>query len=153
VETPYYLTYMIHYSYSQFTKDVKSLEKDIRAYSPEAVVAIARGGVTFGHFVSSLLDIRNFYTINSIHYNDTKKLDDIHIFNIPDLERYDTVLLVDDIIDSGDTIEEVIKVLKAKYPKLQIKTATLFYKKTAKIEPDFSVNEATDWIEFFWEKF
>jgi xanthine phosphoribosyltransferase len=28
----------------------------------------------------------------------------------------------------------------------------LFYKKTAVIQPDFTVNEADAWIEFFWEK-
>jgi xanthine phosphoribosyltransferase len=143
---------MTYYSYEEFISDIKSLKLPLEVYSPEAIVSIARGGVTFGHFISSMLDIRNLYTINSIHYNDTTKLDDIKIFNIPDLNNYEKILLVDDIVDSGDTLEEVLKVLNTKYPKLQIKTASVFYKTSAKISPDYKIKEATDWIEFFWEK-
>ncbi|QOG12281.1 phosphoribosyltransferase [Arcobacter sp. FWKO B] len=144
---------MTYYSYEEFISDLKSLKLPLEVYSPEAIVSIARGGVTFGHFLSSMLDIRELYSINSIHYNDTKKLDTIDIFNIPDLHTYTKILLVDDIVDSGDTLDTIVKILKEKYPKLQIKTVSIFYKKTAKIQPDFMVKEAHDWIEFFWEEF
>ncbi|EAH6031470.1 phosphoribosyltransferase, partial [Campylobacter jejuni] len=28
---------------------------------------------------------------------------------------------------------------------------TIFYKKTALLEPDFKVKEATEWVDFYWD--
>ena len=53
---------------------------------------------------------------------------------------------------SGETMVEIFKLLKKKFPHVEFKLATIFYKKTALIQPDFAVKEATQWIEFFWEK-
>jgi xanthine phosphoribosyltransferase len=33
----------------------------------------------------------------------------------------------------------------------EFKLASLFYKKTALVQPDFTVKEAPHWIDFFWE--
>ena len=142
-----------YYSYGMFLDDTKKLVKSIKEfYDPDAIVSIARGGNTLGHFIASGLDINSLFTINSIHYNNTEKLDSFEISNIPILENYKKVLIVDDIIDSGETIQEILKILTKKYPYITFKIATLFYKKSAIIEADFTINEAKQWIEFFWEK-
>ena len=62
------------------------------------------------------------------------------------------VLIIDDIVDSGETMEEILKILKEKFPYVEFRLATLFYKKTAVLQPDYSVREATQWINFFWEE-
>lgn len=142
---------MKRYEYSEFLIDVKSLSSQLQEYSPQAILSIARGGVTLGHFLSILLNIREFYTINSIYYNDTHKYDNIEIFNIPDLSKYEKIILVDDIVDSGVTMDEVVRVLTNKYKTLQIQTVSLFYKQSAIVKPDFYIHEAKEWIEFFWE--
>ena len=77
-------------------------------------------------------------------------MDSVKIFNIPELNEAKNVLIVDDIVDSGDTIVEVLKVLRKRYPHITFKVASLFYKKSAKIAPDWYVQEADMWIEFFW---
>jgi len=61
------------------------------------------------------------------------------------------VVLIDDIVDSGESMVEILKILKAQYPHCEFKIATIFYKQTALIQPDFTVKEAKNWIEFFWE--
>ncbi|MBT6107952.1 MAG: phosphoribosyltransferase, partial [Campylobacteraceae bacterium] len=38
-----------------------------------------------------------------------------------------------------------------KYPSCEFKVATLFTKQTALMQPNYSIKEATQWIEFFWE--
>ena len=38
------------------------------------------------------------------------------------------------------------------HKEVEFKSATLFYKKTSVYEPDFWINEADDWIDFFWER-
>jgi xanthine phosphoribosyltransferase len=139
------------YSYDEFKCDVNMLAKEIKPYNPDVILAIARGGMTLGHFLSEALEMRDLYSINSIHYEETRKLDTINIFNIPDLSRANRVIIVDDIIDSGETMIEIKRVLTQKYPHLDLKVASVFYKEKALLRPDFSAREATEWIEFFWD--
>jgi len=141
----------IYYSYDNCIDDCKVLLPKIKLYNPDALVSIARGGLTVGHLLSEALETRKIYTINSIHYNDTKKLDTFDIFNIPDLSNINKIIIVDDIVDSGETIVEIKSILQNKFPNSEFKVATIFYKKSAIVEPDFWVKEANNWIEFFWE--
>ncbi|QPH90641.1 phosphoribosyltransferase [Campylobacter concisus] len=143
---------MIFYSYDEFAVDAKKMAKQIKdEFDPEVILAVARGGLTLGHSLAVALENRNLFTLNSIHYEDTNKLDTIQIFNVPDLSRYTKILLVDDIIDSGESMVEIKRELLKRYPNLDIKIATVFYKEKALLLPEFKVKEAHDWVEFFWD--
>ena len=143
---------MIFYSYDEFAVDAKKMAKQIKdEFDPEVILAVARGGLTLGHSLAVALENRNLFTLNSIHYEDTNKLDTIQIFNVPDLSRYTKILLVDDIIDSGESMVEIKRELLKRYPNLDIKIATIFYKEKALLLPEFKVKEAHDWVEFFWD--
>ncbi len=143
---------MTFYSYEEFCEDVNILAKDIKQnFTPDAILAIARGGMTLGHFLAEALEMRDLYSLNSIHYEETRKLDTINIFNIPDLSKKTKILLVDDIIDSGETMIEIKRVLKEKFPHVELKIATVYYKDKALLHPDFYARHADDWIEFFWD--
>ncbi|ELN8527142.1 phosphoribosyltransferase, partial [Campylobacter jejuni] len=48
-------------------------------------------------------------------------------------------------------LAEIKKVLLEKFPHIKLKIATIFYKKTALLEPDFKVKEATEWVDFYWD--
>jgi xanthine phosphoribosyltransferase len=140
-----------YYSYDEFAKDTQTLVDKCRDYEPDILLAVARGGLTLAHLMAQALDMRNLYSLNSIHYEGELKLDTFNIFNIPDVSHAKRVLLVDDIVDSGETMEEILKVLAEKFPDVEFKLATIFYKKTAVLQPDFTVREADKWIDFFWE--
>ena len=143
---------MIFYSYDEFAVDAKKMAKQIKdEFDPEVILAVARGGLTLGHSLAVALENRNLFTLNSIHYEDTNKLDTIQIFNVPDLSRYTKILLVDDIIDSGESMVEIKRELLKRYPNLDIKIATVFYKEKALLLPECKVKEAHDWVEFFWD--
>ena len=143
---------MILYSYDEFAVDAKKMAKQIKdEFDPEVILAVARGGLTLGHSLAVALENRNLFTLNSIHYEDTNKLDTIQIFNVPDLSKYTKILLVDDIIDSGESMVEIKRELLKRYPNLDIKIATVFYKEKALLLPEFKVKEAHDWVEFFWD--
>ena len=143
---------MIFYSYDEFAIDAKKMAKQIKdEFDPEVILAVARGGLTLGHSLAVALENRNLFTLNSIHYEDTNKLDTIQIFNVPDLSKYTKILLVDDIIDSGESMVETKRELLKRYPNLDIKIATVFYKEKALLLPEFKVKEAHDWVEFFWD--
>ena len=140
---------MIFYSYDEFAVDTKKMAKQIKdEFDPEVILAVARGGLTLGHSLAVALNNRNLFTLN---YEDTNKLDTINIFNVPDLSKYTKILLVDDIIDSGESMVEIKRELLKRYPNLDIKIATVFYKEKALLLPEFKVKEAHDWIEFFWD--
>jgi len=140
-----------YYAYSTFQHDLITLTQTIDQKF-DAIVAIARGGLSMALMLGEYYDIREVYAINTIGYNDTQKLDEVEVFNIPNLLRVKKVLIVDDIVDSGDTLIEVLNVLEQQYPEVIFYTASLFYKKTAKMRPTWYVKETKEWIEFFWSK-
>ncbi|HHH20985.1 MAG TPA: phosphoribosyltransferase, partial [Nitratifractor sp.] len=123
----------------------------VKEYNPDTLLAVARGGLTLGHFMAQALDTRRLFALNSIHYEKNSKLDTIEIFNIPDLKSAKRVVIIDDIVDSGETLSEIIQVLQKAYPHCEFKLATIFYKPTAIIQADYTLKEAKEWIDFFWE--
>ncbi|MGA1931098.1 phosphoribosyltransferase [Arcobacter sp. YIC-464] len=141
----------LYYSYELFKEDTQKLVDKCRDYEPEILLAVARGGLTLSHLMAQALDMRNLYSLNSIHYEGDLKLDTFNIFNIPDVSHAKRVLVVDDIVDSGETMQEILKLLNEKFPNVEFKLATLFYKKSAVLQPDYTVREANEWIDFFWE--
>ncbi|PLY11035.1 MAG: nicotinate phosphoribosyltransferase [Arcobacter sp.] len=140
-----------YYGYDEFKNDTQVLVDKCRDYEPDILLGVARGGLTLSHLMGQALNMRNVFTINSIHYEGELKLDTFNIFNIPDLSHAKRVLVIDDIVDSGETMREILKLLNKKFPNTEFKLATIFYKPTACIKADYSVKIADKWIEFFWE--
>jgi xanthine phosphoribosyltransferase len=137
------------YTYDAFLKDIHQLVEKID-FQFDAIIGIARGGLTLAHFLGEYYNIRKVYALNTIGYNDIQKLPSVEVLSLPEITNAKDVLIVEDIVDSGDTLAEVLKILKEKYPETNFKTASLFYKKSARIVPDWAVQEADKWIEFFW---
>ena len=139
----------MYYGYEAFLADTKSLTQKID-WKFDAIIAIARGGLSLAQLMGEYYDLRSVYSINTIGYEDTRKLEHVEVFNLPELKDARHVLITDDIVDSGDTLVEVLGVLEKAYPHVTFKTAALFYKKSAKIAPNWYVKEANTWIDFFW---
>ena len=140
-----------YYSYEEFRKDMRDLHHMIEGEGFDTLLPIARGGLTMGHFLGIAMDTRRVFVLNSIHYDRTRKLDTLEIFNIPDLSDARKVLILDDIADSGETLVAVLDTLKRLYPGAKFQIATLFHKPGSLIEPDFYLKTAPSWIDFFWE--
>ncbi len=140
-----------YYPYEEFVQDIKRLHQLLKEYEHDTLLAIARGGLTMGHFLANAMDTRRLFILNSIHYAGTKKLKSLEVFNIPDLSDAKKVLILDDIADSGETLVAVLERLSERYPNLRFNIATLFYKPNSLFRPDFTLKETTAWIDFFWE--
>jgi len=140
-----------YYSYDEFLGDAIALAHKVKEFKPDTLLAVARGGLTLGHFMAQAMDTRRLFALNSIHYNKDKKLDTLEIFNIPNLDDAKRVVIVDDIVDSGETLKAVLELLKKEYPNCEFRLATIFYKPTAIIEADYTIKKAYEWIDFFWE--
>jgi len=143
---------MKYYSYENFKNDTKKLNEKVKDFNPEVIVAIARGGLTLSHAMAEGLGIRDVQSIRTELYDYTTKRDELSIFGECQLNDIKKVLVVDDISDSGETLRLIMNDLTLKNSNIEFKTATLFYKKTSVYEPNFWINEADDWIDFFWER-
>ena len=140
-----------YYPYAEFRADLKVLTEKIDQ-TFDVLIPISRGGLSMGQMLGEFYDIREVYAINTIGYEETEKLDEVKVFNVPSLKENQRVLILDDIVDSGDTLVEVLKVLGARYPNTIFETASIFYKPTAIIKPTWWVKEPKGWIEFFWSE-
>lgn len=141
---------MKYYSYEQFKIDTKKIIQ--KSPQIDAILGIARGGLTLSHALAEGLDLREVQTLRTELYDNTTKRNTITIIDTTTFTSKQKVLVVDDIADSGETLNVVMQHLKHKYPQTTFISATLFYKTSSSYEPDIWINEASQWIEFFWEK-
>lgn len=147
----WYNVAMRYYGYEEFSRDVKTLSAEVRAFEPEAIVAVARGGMMLAQLMAHALHIRNVQSIRTEGYDGDHKRDEVKIFGACDLDGLKRVIVVDDIVDSGDTLVTVMAHLRQTFPDTTFKTAAIFYKPEAPLQPDFKVQVADGWISFFWE--
>lgn len=143
---------MIYYSYDRFKRDILELADKCTVFKPDTVLAIARGGMTVGHALSMALNIRNLQSLRCESYDDVSQRDTVTVIGECDFLQSKRVLIVDDIVDSGKTLHTLIPILQERYPNIIFASASIFTKPTALMQPDFSLHEALDWIDFFWER-
>jgi len=143
---------MKYYSYENFKNDTNDLISKLGASDFDSIIAIARGGLILSHAVAEGLNVRDVQSIRTELYDSTCKRDALSIFGTCELKNSKKVLVLDDISDSGDTLKAVMGELQKDFENVEFTSATLFYKKTSIYEPDIWINEAKEWIDFFWER-
>lgn len=143
---------MIYYDYKRFSSDILTLSEQCKPFQADTIIAIARGGMTLAHALAMSLDIRNLQSIRIESYDGDRQRESVSISGQCDLSESKHVLIVDDIVDSGKTLFILMPLLRQQHPECDFKIATLFTKPSALLQPDFSLHEATDWIDFFWER-
>ncbi len=83
--------------------------------SETAIIAIGRGGFVPAQYAAYALDNINLFSIQSSLYNNTDTQKQIHnisgVYNIP-YEEFKTILVIDDIYDSGVSMDNVIVTLE-----------------------------------------
>ena len=147
-------------SWDEHAQLVERLAKKINESNWEFdhIICIARGGSLPGVLLSNLLDKE----IGTIHARSYKKdgtqqknlvISDCIAMTIDVLGK--RVLLVDDLVDSGNSLPKVKEHIYKMHPNVQeIKTAVLWYKDCSTYKPDYFA-EATDkdaWIVLPFEK-
>lgn len=144
---------MYYYDYPALESDMRTLLPQIRIFAPDAIVALARGGMIGAQLLGYALDIRHIELLRVVSYDGEAQREAVSIEGTCDLSGAKRVLIVDDIVDSGETLRAVRHFLQQRYPDITLKCAAPWYKSGAVEQPDFSVREATEWIEFFWDRF
>jgi xanthine phosphoribosyltransferase len=135
------------------------IERTESPFKPELIIGLSRGGLIPLCFLAGegMFNNRHVKIISITSYNDQGthgKLTLLAPWGKEDfayLKKFKSILIVDDLVDSGATIAFVVKMLQAGAPHAIIKTAALFYKKCSVVKPNYYVEETTDWIVFPWE--
>jgi hypothetical protein len=131
-------------------------------YRPNYIVGVWRGGAPVGIAVQELLDVlgvnADHIAIRTSSYTGIGQRDrhvKVHglSYIIRQLESEDSLLIVDDVHDTGLSIDQVIhdlhRACKKNTPEIRI--ATPYYKpgnnKTDRV-PDYYIHETADWLVF-----
>ncbi len=130
------------------------LARVIRAadFRPDIVVAIARGGYIPARLLCDQLDLYNLISLRIAHYVGTEKTGQARIVSgLGEDLRGKNVLLVDDVSDSGDTLELAMQHINARGPR-QLRVAVLHHKQCASLVPDFFAQRVIRWrwITYPW---
>ena len=125
-------------------------------FKPDILIGLSRGGLVPVRIFSDLLGVHDIYVLRVKSYNNTKKIQKpiIEGYNC-NLSKYingKNILVVDDVADSGESLEVVKEYLTKKYKPKQIKFATLHYKPRSIFKPDYFGDITDKWIVYPWEK-
>jgi len=142
-------------TWADVEKLVENVEEALRrdGYRPDTLVGVLRGGMIVADLLSDLLEVREVYVVGCKSYaglspGEVRLYHDLQLRELSG--RY--VLLVDDVADTGSTLETAVeKILKPRKPHT-IRTATLLRKPWSKAKPDYTAATTDAWIIFPWER-
>ena len=135
-------------SFDEYTRIVEKLAIEIHShYQPTVLVGIMRGAAPIIDILSRILKLPIAYIV--IQSYSGKKMEDKQgqlmfareISSLANNKDFNKVLLIDDLSDTGLTLNKSIEWLKSYGPIKdhikEVKTACLWKKKSSSFEPDF----------------
>ncbi len=131
-------------------------------YSPNYIIGVWRGGAPIGIAVQEFLDVlgvaSDHIAIRTSYYSGIDKRDKkVRVFGlnymIKKLQSKDSLLIVDDVHDTGLSIDQVISDLKdaCEQNTPEIRIATPYFKPTknkTNRKPDYYLHETDKWLVF-----
>ena len=131
-------------------------------FKPDYIIGVWRGGAPVGIAVQEFLDFLDIpsdhIAIRTSYYSgiDSRK-DEVQVFGlnyvIRKLKSEDSLLIVDDVYDTGMSVNKVVMDLESAFNKNtpEIRIATPYFKpsknKTDRV-PDYYIHETDEWLVF-----
>ena len=132
-------------------------------FKPTFIIAIWRGGVPIGIAVQEYLEYHgistNHIAIRTASYSGIdNQAREVKVFGLNYLVKHvkhdDRLLIVDDVFDTGRSIEAILDSLRSKArlntPE-QIRIAVPYYKPSRRqtdFVPDYVIHETSDWLKY-----
>jgi uncharacterized protein len=145
----------LHVSWDQYNVLVERLALNVyeARFDFNQVICIARGGLRVGDVLSRIYE-KPLAILSTHSYaagGGTVRGDLViaEHMTMTTARLGDRVLLVDDMVDSGHTLEKVVNTLPQRFPHIgEMKTAVLWWKGCSVYKPDFHVDYLPDspWI-------
>jgi hypoxanthine phosphoribosyltransferase len=121
-------------------------------FVPDAVLALARGGLPPAGALAYALGVKNMATLNIEFYTGVdERLDEpLLLPPVPDLAllRAERLLVVDDVADTGRTLKLASEFCAEHVP--EVRTAVLYEKPQSVVHADFVWRRTDRWINFPW---
>jgi hypoxanthine phosphoribosyltransferase len=142
-----------------FGQLVEDIAEDVRTagFVPDAVLAVARGGLAAGGYLTCALDVPVMHTVRVRRTADdsryaAKQQPVVHADAPLGLGAGDKVLVVDDIVGTGATADAVLAFLAgAGVAREDVQFAAVVRNHRSGYEPDHCPAVVDDWIVFPWE--
>jgi hypoxanthine phosphoribosyltransferase len=139
-------------SWSEYGNLAEALAEKVRANGKkyDLVVGIVRGGIPVAMVVSDHLNVKiDFVNIKS-YSNIEKRAAPRILSTLTEGVGGKDILLVDDLVDQGDTMMFLKAYLNDQKPN-SLETAVMFKKPWSKVEPDYFLETVSEWIVFPFE--
>ena len=138
----------VQYSWDEVYALCKKLARKIKEskFKPDVIVAIARGGWIPARILADFLLIKELYSVKAEHWGIVATVTGKAKITQPltvDLSGK-SVLVVDDVADTGETVEIIARHVREKGAK-EVKTAVIDFKHTSKFVPDYYAREMERW--------
>jgi uncharacterized protein len=149
-------------SWDEYHESIESLADRIfqSQWEFNQIVCLARGGLRVGDILSRIFDRPLAILAASSYRGDGErergKLSIASQITMTTERLGDRVLLVDDLVDSGVTLQQTTIWLRDLHPEIQeLKTAVIWYKACSNYVPDYHVSYLPDnpWIHQPFEKY
>jgi uncharacterized protein len=151
----------LHVSWAEYHQAIELLAAKINQSGADfdRILCLARGGLRVGDILSRIFNRPLAILAASSYDNDTHARGRLTIagqITMTGDRLGDRVLLVDDLVDSGITLQQTVIWLRERYPEIrEVRTAVIWYKAASVYQPDFYVNYLADnpWIHQPFEKY
>jgi hypoxanthine phosphoribosyltransferase len=123
-------------------------------FYPDVIIGLSRGGLVPARMFCDFLHVKSCFTVKVDHWGMTATKDgQAKLSQRLDMDLAGKkVLIVDDITDTGQSMELAKKLIDGLNPK-EVKTATLIHLSNSKYIPDFFGYEMPwGWIVFPWNR-
>ena len=153
----------LHVTWDDYHTKIETLAATIHrsGWSFNQIVCLARGGLRIGDTLSRLYDVPMAILSASSYGGNEGRNRSTLVFS-EDLTKTtlhlgSRILLVDDLVDSGITLQKTLPWLDRKYGFYieEVRTAVIWYKACSVIEPDYYVDylDNNPWIHQPFEKY
>ncbi len=152
----------LYVSYDEYHNLIEKLAIKIHqsGWEFDNILCLARGGMRPGDILSRIFD-KPLAIMSTSSYRAGSgtvqgHLDIAHYITTPKGEIAGRVLLVDDLADSGHTLQKVVDLLRTNYkPITELRTAVIWTKGLSKFNSDYSVDflPTNPWIHQPFESY
>jgi len=144
----------VDWKYVELACEMLSTKIRNDGFKPDVLVGLSRGGLVPVRILSDMLGVDRVDIIRVKSYNNTEKVskpvieDSSCKFDFNDKH----ILVVDDVSDTGDSLNAVKQFILARYQPKSVRFLTIHYKPHSTFEPNYYAEKTTEWIVYPWEK-
>jgi hypoxanthine phosphoribosyltransferase len=152
----------LHVSWDEYNRLVEKLALEVwkSCWNFEAIVCLARGGLRIGDVFSRLFD-KPLGVLFTSSYRDDAGMTQGRLLVAEQMSSAQPLpgprwLLVDDLVDTGETLVQVVPILRERYPQVrEIRSAVLWRKGASVAQPDYFIEHlpTNPWIHQPFEEY